>query len=76
MATAKFSKFSGLSNWLTEMQIKAMSFPGATVVKSPPDNAGDAGDVGLISGSGRSHGVGNGSLLQYSRLENSMVRGA
>ena len=53
-----------------------MSFPGATVVKSPPDNAGDAGDVGLISGSGRSHGVGNGNLLQYSCLENPIDRGA
>ena len=58
------------------MQIKAMSVPGATVVKGPPDNAGDAGDVGLITGSGRSRGVGNGSSLQYSCLENSMVRGA
>ena len=38
-------------------------------------SAGDARDVGLIPGSGRSPGVGNGNLLQYSRLENSMDRG-
>ena len=30
------------------------------------------GDLGLISGSGRSHGEGNGNALQYSGLENSM----
>ena len=43
------------------------------VVKNPPANAGD---VGLISGSGRSPGEGNGSPLQYSCLENPMDRGA
>ena len=35
-----------------------------------------AGDPGLFPGSGRSPGEGNGSLLQYSCLENSMDRGA
>ena len=39
-------------------------------------NAGDTGVVGLIPGSGRSPGVGNGNPLQYSWLENSMGRGA
>ena len=29
-------------------------FPGGSVVKNPPANAGDAGDSGSISGSGRS----------------------
>ena len=29
-------------------------FPGGAVVKNPSANAGDAGDVGSISGSGRS----------------------
>ena len=42
---------------------------------SPPDNAGDAGDEGLIPGSGRSL-EGNGNLLQYSCLDNPMGRGA
>ena len=32
--------------------------------------------MGLIPGSERSPGVGNGNLLQYSCLENSMDRGA
>ena len=35
----------------------------------------NAGDVGLIPGSGRSPGGGNGYPLQYSCLENSMDRG-
>ena len=36
----------------------------------------NAGDVGLILGSGRSPGEGNGNLLQYSCLGNPMDRGA
>ena len=43
------------------------------VVKNPPANAGD---VGLIPGSGRSPGEGNGIPLQYFCLENPMDRGA
>ena len=50
-----------------------MEFPGDSVVKNPPTNAGDAG---LIPGLGRSPGGGSGSPLQYSCLENSMGRGA
>ena len=50
-----------------------MGFPGGSVVKNPPANAGDAGS---IPGSGRSPGVGNGNPLQYSCLGNPMDRGA
>ena len=39
------------------------------MVKNLPANAGDTGDMGLIPGSGRSPGGGNGNLLQYSCLE-------
>ena len=39
-------------------------------------NAGDIGDAGLISGSGRSPGGGHGNSLQYSCLEKPMDRGA
>ena len=46
------------------------------VVKNPPANAGNKRDVGLIPGSGRSPGEGNGNPLQYSCLENPMDRGA
>ena len=47
----------------------------ALVIKNPPANAGDTRD-GSIPGSGRSPGVGNGTRLQYSCLENSMGREA
>ena len=47
-------------------------YPGGTVVKNPPANAGDARDSGSISGLGRSPGEGNGYPLQYSCLESSM----
>ena len=46
------------------------------MAKNPPANAGDAGDKGSISGSGRSPEGGNGNPLQYSCLENSTDRGA
>ena len=41
------------------------------MVKNPPANAGDAG---LIPETGRYPGGGNGNLLEYSYLENSMDR--
>ena len=46
-----------------------------SVVKNPPANAGDTRDMGSIPGLGRFSGIGNGSPLQYSCLENSMDRG-
>ena len=48
----------------------------ALVVKNLPANAGDIRDMGLIPGSGRSPGEGNGNPLQYSCQENSVDRGA
>ena len=35
-------------------------FPGGSVVKNSPANAGDAGDMDSVPGSGRSPGAGNG----------------
>ena len=49
------------------------AFPRWLMVKNLPANAGDAG---LIPGSGRSSGGGNGNPLQYSCLESSMDRRA
>ena len=43
-------------------------FPGGSVVKNLPPNAGDTGDKGLIRGSGRSLGVGNGNPPYHSCL--------
>ena len=51
-------------------------FLGGTVIKHPPADAGDAGDVGSIPGWGRSPGRGTGNPLQHSCLENSMDREA
>ena len=45
------------------------------VLKNLAANEGDAKDVCSTLGSGRSPGIGNGSPLQYSCLENSMDRG-
>ena len=47
-------------------------------IPQPPtvESAYNAGDPGLIPGSGRSPGEGNGNPLQYSCLENPMDRGA
>ena len=53
---------------LTEAQRPVGGFPGGSVVKNPPANEGDTGDTGLISGSERSPGGGNGNPLQYSCL--------
>ena len=46
------------------------------MVKSLFASAGDERDTDLILGLGGSPGGGNGKLLQYSCLENSMDRGA
>ena len=48
-------------------------FLGGSVIKNPSANAGD---TGLIPGSGRSPVEGNGNPLQYACLEDSMDRGA
>ena len=53
-----------------------LGFSGGSVVKSLPASVGDAGDMGLIPGSERSPGGGNGNSLSYSCLENPMNRGA
>ena len=48
-------------------------FPGGSEVKA---SAWNAADLGLIPGSGRSPGEGNGNPLQYYCLENPMDGGA
>ena len=44
-------------------------FPGGSIVKNLPANAGDTGNVSLILRLGRSPGGGNGNALQFSCLE-------
>ena len=50
-----------------------MGFPGDSLVKNLPANAGD---VGLIPGLERSPGEENGNPLQYSCLGNPVDKGA
>ena len=51
-------------------------FLSSSVVKNLPANTGDSGDMGSITGSGRSPAKGSGSPLQYSCPDNPMVREA
>ena len=51
-------------------------FPGGSVVKNLPSNAGDERDAASIPGLGRSPGGGNGHPLQNCCLVNPMDRGA
>ena len=48
-------------------------FPGRSLVKKPPANAGDSASIPRL---GRSPGIEYGNLFQCSCLENPMNRGA
>ena len=50
-------------------------FPGGSAVKNLRVNVRDLRDMGLIPGSGKSPGEGNGNPFQFSYLENSMDSG-
>ena len=52
--------------------VAMVGFPCSSIGKK---SACNAGDLGLIPGSGRSPGEGNGNPLQYSCLENPMDKG-
>ena len=54
-------------------ETKNTGFPGGSVVKNLPVNAGDADSIPVL---GRSPGEGNGNPLQYSCQGNPMDRGA
>ena len=57
------------------LHFQTWGLPGDSVVKNLPANE-DTGDLGLIPGSERSPGAGNGSPFHYSALEIFMDRGA
>ena len=57
----------------SQWALAVSGFPGDSGVKNPPANAGDSG---LIPGSGRSPGDGNGNPLQYPCVEHPMDRRA
>ena len=50
------------------MKSEPSHFPSGIVIKNAPVRVGDARDLSLIPGSGRSPGEGNGKPLQYSCL--------
>ena len=55
------------SGWETERIFRG--FPGGSVIKNPPANAGNTGDTSSTPGFGKSPGEGNGNTLQNSCLE-------
>ena len=60
-------------DWVTELNSLLGGFPGGSDGKESACSAGDPGSVPALE---RSHGEGNGYLLQCSSLENPMDRGA
>ena len=60
------------SSSFKKQEVPLWGFPGGSDSK---ESAYNAGELGLIPGSGRSPGEGNGYPLQYSCLENSMDKG-
>ena len=63
-------------NLIYSFSFQVYSTHSGSAVKNLPVKAGDAGDVGSLSGLEISPGVRNGNPLQYSCLENPMDRGA
>ena len=61
------------NNFISVKLSITQGFPGGSMVKYLPANAGDAGSIPELE---RSPGEGNGYPLQYSCLENPMDRGA
>ena len=68
-STGNSAQYSVMTYLAKESEIGpciCMGFPGGSVVKNLPANAGDIKDSGFIPGSGRSRGGRHGSPLQYS----------
>ena len=83
-AAAAVAVISIIHRWCSLQSISLMCFnyhscswvsQVVLVVKNPPADARDIRDAGLIPGSGRSSGEGNGNPLQCSYLANSVDRG-
>ena len=70
------SGLRGADMHVVQMLSSHREHPVSTGGSDGKESACNAGDPGLIPGSGRSSGEGHGSPLQYSYLENSMDRGA
>ena len=76
----RYKKGRPITSLITKVIIKLLfkiiGLPQWLRGKESTCNAGDTGDVGSISGSGRFSGGGNGNPLQYSCQENSIDRRA
>ena len=64
--------WKGALHWLFLDQLRKEEISEVPGGSDGKESACSAGDLALIPGSGRSPGEGNGNLLQYSCLENSM----
>ena len=71
--TLQAQRVDAIEQLTLSLQQPDKGFPGSSMVKNPPDNAGD---WCWIPGLGRSPGKGNGNADQYTCLENPMDRGA
>ena len=69
----RFMWFKGTLSHFNRTFLIIVGFPGGSDGKA---SACNVGDLGLIPGSGRSPGEGNGNPLQHSCLENPMDGGA
>ena len=68
--------YKGLEILCRRDRLPSPVFLGSRCGSVGKESACNTGDVGLIPGLGRSPGEGTDNPLQYSRLENSMDRGA
>ena len=71
-----FRLFPVCSSFLLHIKWKIMPYKGFPHSPVSKESTCNAGDLGSISGSGRSPGEGNGNPCHYSCLENPMDRGA
>ena len=60
---------------LDDTTVTVLGLPRWLSGKESSCNAGDSRDIGSVPGLGRFPGEGNGDVLQYSCLENSIGRG-
>ena len=68
-----YTKLEEVLKRVINAMVREDGFPCGSDSKA---SAYNSGDVGLVPGSGRSPGEGNGNIFQYSCLENPMDRGA
>ena len=76
LVTSTFNIYHLSNSQICNTILLTMGFPGDTVVKNPPADAGGRREQVWFLGWENSPGVGNGNRLQYFGQENSMDREA